>query len=102
MVFPNKKPGIGIEIGIGRPKDAPAPPKGMKGIPGGDEPDEPEAVDNPEEEESEEDPTECLKRVESKLDLIMHAMGLDGQQGGEEDEGSGEMPDDGGGNGAMA
>ena len=96
MAFPNKKP-VGIEIAIGRPKDAPAPPKGMKGVPGGDEPDEPEAVDNPEEEDSEEDPTECLRRVESKLDLIMQAMGLDGQQGGEE-----KMPEGEGDQGAMA
>ncbi len=47
MAMPPKKKGLGVMIAIGRPKDAPMPPRGMKGAPGGDEPDMPDTPDEP-------------------------------------------------------
>lgn len=88
MALPDKKPGMDISIALGKPK-------GIPGAPGGgmDEPmpDQPDADDD----------AGRLARIESKLDQIMDALGLTGEQSAEpSDEGMGhgaeEMPDAGG------
>lgn len=81
-----KKPGVDIIVGIGKPKPMPMKggPGGMMSKPAKDPMAEMPEGDMPDDDEDEED--ECMKRIESKLDKIMTALGLD-----EEDKSKGEM-----------
>jgi hypothetical protein len=127
MAQPQKKPGLGVMIAIGRPKGAPAPPPGMKGAPGGesgDEPDEQEPAGDetgdftiyPEAVNYHDDPQSCsiCKYMNGSMCAVLKmevqpqggCNAFSGKDSGEEspDEGSGNGADTdaGSGPGAMA
>ena len=125
MALPPKKKGIGVMIAIGRPKDAPQPPKGMKDAPGAeadmpDEPDhEPDGDEggsykvNPETVGYHQGPepcSECAAFANGQCKLLQMEVGPDDgcyafqpKESGEMDEGSGMGGDTdaGSGNGMM-